>query len=122
MYPSSLRKKPISTPEGPGFPAYKFFSLEEAKDSLPLFPNLKLLDQSAIALHILALEIIEEMPPLPYQFQQPSARMMIFHVGLKMFGQIIDSFAQDGDLNLRRPCIRSMPLVVLDDDSFLFGQ
>ena len=42
--------------------------------------------------------------------------MVIFHMDLEMFGQIIDPFAQDGDLNLGRPRIRIMPLVLLDDD------
>ena len=56
------------------------------------------------------------MPSLTYQFQQTSPGVVILHVDLEMFGQIIDPFAQDGDLNLGRRRIRIMSLVFLDDD------
>jgi hypothetical protein len=107
---------------GGSFSAKKFFSSGEEKSILPLFTNFQFLDQRTIAIYILLLEIIEEMAPLPYQFQQPSSRMVIFHMGLEMLGQIIDPFAEDGDLNLRRPRIRGMSPVSLDDGFFLLWQ
>jgi hypothetical protein len=106
----------------PSFSAKIFFPSEKVKLHFPLFTNFQSLDHRAISLDILPLKIIEEMSSLTYQFQQPSPRMMVFHMGLEMFGQIIDPLAQDGDLNLRRPRIRNMSLVFLDDGLLLLWQ
>jgi hypothetical protein len=99
----------------PSFSAKILFPSEKVKLEFPLFTNFQSLDHRAISLDVLLLEIIEEMSSLTYQFQQPSPGMMIFGMGFEMFGQIIDPLAQDGDLNLRRPRIRNMSLVLLDD-------
>ena len=59
-------------------------------------------DQIGIALRILALQIVQQAAALPDQFEEASARVMIFRVGLEMLGEIADAFAENGDLNFRR--------------------
>ena len=80
-----------------------------------LFANSQPLDESPVPLHILGLEVVEEMPPLSHELQQPPAGMMIFNMRFEMVRQIIDPFAQDRNLDFRRSRIRGVRLEPLDD-------
>ena len=60
------------------------------------------LDQLGVAVRVLALEVIEQAPALADEFEQPTARVMVFGVRLEVFGQVVDAFAQNRDLNFRR--------------------
>jgi hypothetical protein len=87
-----------------------------------LFPDSQLLDQGAVTLHIYFLQVVQEVPPLTYEFQETPAGMVILHVGLEMLREVIDPLAQDGDLDLGRPGVRGMSLVPLDEDLLPFCQ
>jgi len=52
------------------------------------------LDQTLISLKIALLEIVEKSPPLPYQLQETSTRMVVFDVNLEVIGQILNSLTQ----------------------------
>jgi len=43
-------------------------------------------DQIGVTVGVLGLEVVKETPPLPDEFQQPPSRVMVFRMGLKMFG------------------------------------
>ncbi len=47
-------------------------------------------DQFAIALVVLALDVVEQAAAIADHFQQPAARMIIVLMGLKMLSQIDD--------------------------------
>jgi hypothetical protein len=80
-----------------------------------LFPDSQFLNQGAVALHILLLEIVKEMPSLTDEFQESPPGMVILGMGLEMLRQVIDSLAQDGDLDLGRSRVRRVSLIPLDD-------
>ena len=65
-------------------------------------PNAEPLDQLAIAAFVLALHIVEQPAALAHKLKKPSARMVIFLVGLEMFRQVADLFRENGNLNFRR--------------------
>src|SRR5215470_5046524 len=80
----------------------------------------KALNQLLVAGIVLALEIIEQAPPLPDHDKKAAARMEILLVRLQMLGQIVDALAEDGDLHLRRACIVGFLSVLLDDRLLAF--
>ena len=48
---------------------------------------------------VLPLQVIEQAPALTDQLEKAAARVMILRVGLEMFGQVIDSLAEERYLN-----------------------
>src|SRR5206468_3739410 len=49
--------------------------------------------------------------------------MMIFGVGLEVFGQVVDAFAENGDLHFRRPGVGFVRLVAANQLGLaIFGQ
>src|SRR5262245_45893208 len=68
-----------------------------------LLPDAKLLDEAAVPLDVLALQVVQEPPPLADQHHEPPPGMMVLRVGLEVFGQVADPLAQDGHLDLGRP-------------------
>src|SRR5215471_17172645 len=75
----------------------------ECAGSRPLLlPEPKLLDDSAVPLDVLGLEIVEQPAALPDQHHESAPRMMVLGVGLEMLRQVIDPFAEDRDLDLGR--------------------
>ena len=58
------------------------------------------LDQLGVAVGVLALQVVEQAAALADQLQEPAAGVMILDVCLEMFGQVVDAFAEERDLNL----------------------
>src|SRR5262249_23241175 len=54
-------------------------------------------DDHAVALGILPLEVLQQAATLADQLQQAAARMVIFLVQLEVIGQAVDPFRQDRD-------------------------
>src|SRR5688572_4664539 len=66
-----------------------------------LLADAQAFDQIRVPLRILALQIVQQPAALPDEFEEASARVVIFRVGLEVLGEISDAFAQNGDLNFR---------------------
>ena len=58
------------------------------------------LNEIGVAIGILAFQIVEQASALPDQLEEAAARVMVFRVGLEMFGEVVDPFAQERDLHL----------------------
>jgi hypothetical protein len=80
-----------------------------------LSPDAELFDQRAIAREIGAAEIFEQTAAFSDQSKQPSARVMIFHVGLEMLGQLIDACAHQRYLNFGGAAVGGSSSVRLDN-------
>jgi hypothetical protein len=86
-----------------------------------LFAQPELLNQSAIPVDVLLLEVIQETSPLSHQFDQAPAGVVIFGVDLEVVGQVTDPLAQNGHLNLSGAGIRFMQTKPVNDVPFLFS-
>jgi hypothetical protein len=58
-------------------------------------------DQLRVAVRVLPLQVIEQAAALSDQLEQPAPRMVVLRVGLEVFRQIVDSLAEERDLNFR---------------------
>src|SRR5260221_7839145 len=67
----------------------------------PLSPQAQLLDQSAIALQVRSLEVVEQSPAPADELEQPATRVMVLRVRAQMPGELVDPGRQHGDLHLR---------------------
>ena len=65
----------------------------------------QLLDDLAIAVKIVRLQVIQMPAPLPDHLQKTSPRMLIVLVRLQMLRQMADPSAQNCYLHFRRTCI-----------------
>src|SRR5215475_3184403 len=83
--------------------------------------NAQPVQQSAVALRIFPLEILDQPPPLADQHEQAPPRVMVLGVLLEVLGESIDALAQDGDLNLRGSRVPLMRLELLDQVLLLLG-
>ncbi len=68
-------------------------------------------DQFGVTARVLGLEVVKETPPLPDELQQPTSRVMVFRMDLKMLGQIADPFTQDRDLHFGRTGVCPVHLI-----------
>ena len=76
-------------------------------------------DQIGISPGVLGLEIVEKPPSLADQLQQPSARVVIFGVGLEVLRQIADAPAEQRDLHLWGASVRLVHLIRADEFGLL---
>src|SRR5262249_4051378 len=65
----------------------------------------KALDELLIAPFILALEIVQQAPPLTHHHQQATAGMEILFVGLKVVGEALDTLGEQCHLDLGRTSV-----------------
>ena len=72
----------------------------------PLLPegfvplDTKLLDENAVTLEVLLLQVVEQTPALTDELHESLPRVMVLGVGLEMLGQVADALAQDCHLHL----------------------
>jgi hypothetical protein len=59
-------------------------------------------DYGIVAIDAFPFQIIEKLPALADQLQEPSARMVILFMTFEMLGQISNSFTEKSDLHLGR--------------------
>src|SRR5258708_33055316 len=71
-----------------------------------LLTNAQLADNVAVADGVAGLQVVQKPTPLAYQHQQTTARCVVLLVGLEMFGQLADPFAENRDLHLGTSGIR----------------
>ena len=55
-----------------------------------LTADAELFNQCLITFHVGTLEIIEQLPALRHELQKAAPRMIVFDMGLEMFGEIVD--------------------------------
>src|SRR2546428_11334183 len=88
-----------------------------------LLSDVEPLDQVRVALRVFAFEVVEQAAAFADEHQQPAARMMILGVCLEVFGQVIDAFAENGDLHFGRPGVGFVRLVAANQLGLaIFGQ
>ena len=74
--------------------------VEPSPDRGGSLANSKPLDDPTVALHIIALQVVQKAPALSYQLQQSPARMMVLLMYLEVIREVSDALTQEGDLNL----------------------
>ena len=84
-----------------------------------LSPQFERINERAVAGEIFLLEIFEKTPSLAHNLEQAAARMMIFHVRLKMFLETRDAFSQKRNLNFRRSRVGITLFMGANDFRFL---
>lgn len=83
-------------------------------------PQTQSLDKILVSVKVLALEVVQELPPLADHHEKTATGMKILLVGFQVLRQATDSVGQDRNLNFRRSRIRAVDLVFLDDFLLLF--
>ena len=64
-----------------------------------LLAETQLGDDLLVAFKVLALEIVEQPPPLPDHPKQSLPRVMVFFVNLEVLGQVFDVAREQRDLH-----------------------
>src|SRR5450830_71424 len=77
------------------------------------------LNQAAVAVCVLALQVVQQLAPLADHSQETAAGMMILDVGLEMAGQLVDARRQQGDLHFRGTGVALGALVIVHDLRFV---
>jgi hypothetical protein len=70
---------------------------------------------------IVGLEVVEQTTPLADQYQQTAARAVIFLVRFEVLRQLTNALAQQRDLNLWTPGVRSVYSVLINDGFLLLS-
>src|SRR3954463_14241081 len=91
-----------------------------ARRSTLLLTDTERLDDGAVAVDVLGLEIVQEPTTLSDQHQQAATRMVILRVHLEVLGEIRDPFRKQSDLNFRRARVTGLPGEFLDDCRLTF--
>jgi hypothetical protein len=84
----------------------------------PSPPEPELGDDSPVALDVGALQVVQQPATLADQLQQPAPRIVVVGVRLEVVGEVIDPFAEDGDLDFGRSGVLLIEAVRLDDARF----
>jgi len=90
-----------------------------AKRSDELTPETELLEQSAVAIHVLVPEIVKQAAALAHDLEQTTAGMVILTVGLEVLLEASDPLREEGNLNLGRTSVAIAALVLGDDFGLL---
>jgi len=84
-----------------------------------LTPETEFLKKSAVSIHVLVPEIVEQAAALAHDLEQTTAGMVILAVGLEMLLEAGDPLREEGDLNLGRTSVAIAALVLGDDFGLL---
>src|ERR1022692_4198532 len=82
---------------------------------MELAAQAELLDQGAIALEVVLLQVVQEAAPPADELQQPSARVVVVPVRAQMLRQLVDALRQHRYLHLRRAGVGLAAAVLVDD-------
>lgn len=90
----------------------------KCRDEARSLTNAQAFDDGAIALFALSAQVIEHAAALADQLQKTATRVVIFHVRLKVLGQVGDPFREERDLDLGGAGISFVPGELADDVLF----
>jgi hypothetical protein len=88
---------------------------------LELFADAEFLNDVFVRLGIVALEVIKQTTTSADHHEKTATGRVVLRMGLEMFGQFADSFAQDCNLNLRATGVRRMRTILADDALFFLA-
>lgn len=77
--------------------------------------------ESSVAFDVFAAEIVQHVSALADHLQQAPAGMMVFLVGLQMFGEESDSLGEDSNLYFRRSGVAFMNGILFNDFFLCFS-
>lgn len=60
-------------------------------------------DQFPVAVHVFALQVLEEPPPAPHHPEEAAAAVMVVPVGIEVAPEVVDPRGKKGDLDLGAP-------------------
>ena len=80
-----------------------------------LLTQTQLGDQSTIALHVLLLQVSQQVAALANHLQQATTAVMVVVVGSQMLVQVVDASGQQGNLHLGRTSVVLAHTVLFDD-------
>src|SRR5437773_9901856 len=86
---------------------------------LPSPADSELVDERAVALGGLVLEVLEQPSALADQHQEATPRVVVLGVLLEVIGETVDPFRQERDLDLRRPGVARVDAELLDQAPLL---
>ena len=85
---------------------------------LELFADAEFLNDVFVRLGIVALEVVKQTTTSADHHEKTATGGVVLLMGLEMFGQFADPFAQYCDLNLRATGVRGMRTILADDALF----
>src|SRR5579884_102752 len=83
--------------------------------SWELAAQAELLDEGAVALEVVLLQIVQEAAAPPDELEQPAPRVVVVLVRSQVLGQVVDPLGQHRDLYLRRAGVGLAAAVLRDD-------
>jgi hypothetical protein len=86
-----------------------------------LFADAELLNHVFVRLGIVALEVVKQTTTSADHHEKTATGRVILLMGLEMFGQFADPFAQDCYLNLWATGVRGMRAILADNALFFLG-
>jgi hypothetical protein len=84
----------------------------------PSPPEPELGDDSPVTFDVGALQVVQQPATLADQLEQPASRVVVVGVRLEVVGEVVDPFAEDGDLDFGRSGVLLIEAVRLDDARF----
>src|ERR1700761_2084561 len=70
---------------------------------MALLAEAELFDQSAVALEVASLEVVQEATAFADQHQQATPRVVIFALLAQVLGEVVDALGEQRDLDLGGP-------------------
>ena len=85
-----------------------------------LLADAQLVDQSAVTLDVLLLQVVQQTAALADHLEQATTGVVVLGIQLQVSGQVSDALGQDSDLDLGGAGVGLVSTVCLDDGSLLF--
>lgn len=85
-----------------------------------LLSETELLNDGAVAIDVLLLEIVQKIAALTYHLKKTAARVVVVVVEFQVLGEVGNSLGENGDLYLGRACVTLVCCVSLDDFGLYF--
>lgn len=74
---------------------------DQTAEGMDLLPQAQTVDDRPVPLNVGVLDILEQRISVADHFQQTATRRMVLGVHLKVLGQFVDLFGQNGNLDFR---------------------
>ena len=91
------------------------FLLPHRRNGTSLLAQAQTTNQLYVAVVVGMIQIVQVTTAFADQLEQVAARVLIMCMRLQMLNQGVDALCQQGNLNFRRPGIRFVLVIFLDD-------